>query len=221
MNQSATIYLDLKHYFYVYSRCSESSRPEATALKDFLSVEEVKVMCLFLSLPPSMENIIDNLSTKENVKFADVNKRLLDLSATKITSIPSSNKAYSVENTNTRGEKILECTWCKKHGGKYKGHVHSKCLKLQKHLEQKSKNQNKQKFNDVNRAHIAMDSSEDSLSNIKYADIGHDKAFLAAHSTSPSFWILDSGCSAHMISRKDLLSNIVPNNGIVNLANGM
>ena len=70
-------------FSHVYSRCSESSRPEATALKDFLSVEEVKVMCLFLSLPPSMENIIDNLSTKENVKFADVNKRLLDLSATK------------------------------------------------------------------------------------------------------------------------------------------
>ena len=66
-----------------------------------------------------------------------------------------------------------------------------------------------------------MDSSGDSLSNIKYADIGHDRAFLAAHSTSPSFWILDSGCSAHMISRKDLLSNIVPNNGIVTLANGM
>ncbi|KAI0994768.1 hypothetical protein K3495_g13414 [Podosphaera aphanis] len=62
-----------------HARCSESKRPEATALRSFLAVEEVKIMCLFLSLPSSFENIIDNLSTKEKLQYTDVNNRLLDL----------------------------------------------------------------------------------------------------------------------------------------------
>ena len=66
-------------YAHVYLRCSNSSRPEAIALRSFLTVEQVKVMYLFLSLPASFNNIIDNLSTKEELKFADVNRRLLDV----------------------------------------------------------------------------------------------------------------------------------------------
>ncbi|KAI0991728.1 hypothetical protein K3495_g16459, partial [Podosphaera aphanis] len=82
---------------HLYSRCCISSRPEAAALRVFLSVEEVKIMCLFLSFPPSFENVIDNLSTKENLRYADVNNRLLDLSSNKSSTSPSaasSSKAY-------------------------------------------------------------------------------------------------------------------------------
>ena len=57
---------------HVLLRFSELKCGTAIALKAFLSVEDVKVMCLFRSLPSSMENIIDNLSTKKNVKYADV-----------------------------------------------------------------------------------------------------------------------------------------------------
>lgn len=34
-------------FCHIYSRCAESTRPEAIALKSFLSVEQVKVMCPF------------------------------------------------------------------------------------------------------------------------------------------------------------------------------
>ena len=66
-------------FSHIFSRCSESSRQEAIALKNFLSVEEVKVMCLFRSLPPSLDNVVDNLSTKDHLTYSIVNKRLLDL----------------------------------------------------------------------------------------------------------------------------------------------
>jgi hypothetical protein len=66
-------------YQHILSRCYESKRAEAKALNSFLSIEEVKVMCLFRSLPPSLENVVDNISTKENLHFSDVNKRPLDL----------------------------------------------------------------------------------------------------------------------------------------------
>ncbi|KAI0997672.1 hypothetical protein K3495_g10516 [Podosphaera aphanis] len=51
-------------------------------------------MYLFLSLPNSFNNIIDNLTTKDVLEFADFNRRLLDLNAIKPLDTPSSSKAY-------------------------------------------------------------------------------------------------------------------------------
>ncbi|KAI1000253.1 hypothetical protein K3495_g7950 [Podosphaera aphanis] len=124
---------------HLHSRCCESVRPEAKALKTFLSVEEVKIMCLFRSLPSSLENVIDNLSTKDNIKNADVNKRLLDLHSTKLPiNNSSSSKAYftTKDNSGKGKERQKECNWCKKLGFYYKGHVHSECRKLKAHKEQ-------------------------------------------------------------------------------------
>ena len=51
-------------------------------------------------------------------------------------------------------------------------------------------------------------------------EFGSDKAFLCSKTGGLSYWILDSGCSAHMTSRKELLNSIKPHKGIVTLANG-
>jgi hypothetical protein len=66
-------------YQHILSRCAGSKRAEAKALHGFLAIEEVKIMCLFRSRPQSLENIVDNLPTKESLKYADVNKWLMDL----------------------------------------------------------------------------------------------------------------------------------------------
>jgi hypothetical protein len=55
-------------YQYIFSRCYESKCAEAIALYSFLSIEEIKVIWLFRSLPSSLENVLDNISTKENIK---------------------------------------------------------------------------------------------------------------------------------------------------------
>lgn len=57
-------------YAHIYSRCANSSRPKAVALRNFLSVKQVKIMYLFLSLPSSYNNIIDNLTTKEVLRYS-------------------------------------------------------------------------------------------------------------------------------------------------------
>ncbi|KAI0999309.1 hypothetical protein K3495_g8886 [Podosphaera aphanis] len=123
-------------YAHIYSCCANSSRPEAIALRSFLSVEQVKVMYLFLSLPPSFNNIIDNLTPKDSLKYADVNRRLLDLNAIKPLDAPTTAKAYFENEKSTKGEKIPECTYCKKHEGNYKGHAYNEYRKLQAFLEQ-------------------------------------------------------------------------------------
>ncbi|KHJ35040.1 hypothetical protein EV44_g1498 [Erysiphe necator] len=201
-------------YSHIYSRCSGSTRPEAIALRNFLSVEQVKVMYLFLSLPASYNNIIDNLTTKETLRFADVNRRLLDLNSIKPLDVPSSSKAYFGNGKPINDNKILECTYCKKHGGKYMGHIHNNCRKLQKHLDQKSKNKS-QSIPQRNKANAVMIPDED-----LFDVILNDKAFLTCSTNSSSSWILDSGCFAHMTSRKELLSPLNHHKGVVTIANG-
>ncbi|KAI0993000.1 hypothetical protein K3495_g15184, partial [Podosphaera aphanis] len=205
-------------YAHIYSRCANSSRPEAVALRSFLSVDQVKVMYLFLSLPPSFNNIIDNLTTKENLRFADANRRLLDLNSVKQHDVPSSAKAYLGNERPINDSKTLECTYCKKHGGYYKGHVFNKCRKLQDHLEQKSKDKGKWVPN-RNKANAAVLPDED-LSDVIPSSTTNDKAFLSSIADVSSLWILDSGCSAHMTSRKELLTSLEPHRGVVTIANG-
>lgn len=54
-------------YSHICFRCSSSARPEAIALWNFLSVEQLKVLYLFLSLPTSFKNVNNNLDTKETL----------------------------------------------------------------------------------------------------------------------------------------------------------
>ncbi|KAI0999498.1 hypothetical protein K3495_g8700 [Podosphaera aphanis] len=205
-------------YAHIYSRFAISSRPEAVALRSFLSVEQVKVMYLFLSLPPWFNNIIDNPTTKDSLKCADVNRRLLDLNAIRPLDAPTTAKAYFGNEKSTKGEKIPECTYCKKNREKYKGNIYNKCRKLQAFLEQKSNDKGKSvlKYNKVNVVYVPNDElSEVILSNTLY-----DKAFLSTSTNLTLSWILDSGCLAHMTSQKELFNNLQPHKGVVTIANG-
>lgn len=96
-------------YFHIYIRCSGST-PEAIVLQNFLSVEQVKVMDLFLSLPPSYNNMIDNLTTKEDLRFANVNRRLLDMNSSKLNGNSTSSKAHFGNEKSNNKDKVKECT---------------------------------------------------------------------------------------------------------------
>ena len=214
-------------FSHIFSRCSESSRQEAIALKNFLSVEEVKVMCLFRSLPPSLDNVVDNLSTKDHLTYSIVNKRLLDLQHSRYAIDNSSSKAYAIGKPkgNFKGnsfskysDKVLECTWCKKYGDDYVGHTHTRCQKLQNYQKQKAKR--KRASRDGNKAHLASGPSVISSEDSGISDLSEHKAFSSSSSILPRHWILDSGCTAHMTSRKELLTSIKPHRGLVTVANG-
>lgn len=205
-------------YARFYSRCASSSRPEAVALRSFLSVDQVKAMYLFLSLPYSFNNIIDNLTTKEDLIFADVNRRLLDLNSIKPIDTPSNSKAYFGNNSPSNDKIPLECNYCRKHGVNYKDHVHNKCRKLQVYLEQKSKSKGKAKIK-LNKSNAAVIPDEN-ITDIIDSDKTYNKAFLSGNTRLSSSWVLDSGCSAHMTSQKDSLKSLQNHNGVVTLVNG-
>ncbi|KAI1000916.1 hypothetical protein K3495_g7285 [Podosphaera aphanis] len=145
-------------------------------------------MCLLLSLPALYENIIDNLSTKEKLQFADVNNRLLDLTKNKSSTMSSAtSKAYSTSEVKPQKGGKRECTWCKKHGGRYQGHYHTECRKLKAHLENNpsSKGKGKERTSTMKNEKaykVTETSSPDETSDITFAEY---KAF-SAFSSRPS-----------------------------------
>jgi hypothetical protein len=175
-------------------------------------------MCLFCSLPQSLENVVNNLSTKESLKYVDVNKRLMDLQTTRsIASSSTSSKAYIAKTE----PKQKECTWYNKQGhNRYTGHVHTDYRKLKAHKES---NAGKSKDNESNnKANVASTSQPDNSQNSPTAsDFAIEKAFIAQYpSASTTTWILDSACTAHMTAQKELFTKISPHGGCVTVSTG-
>lgn len=208
---------------HIISRCSQSKRPESKALKDFLSVEQVRTMCLFRSLPPSMENVVDNLSTKDGLKYADISAHLFDLISKKTSSIPPPSKAYFSSNNFGKGKGknkgIKECNLCKKNGLPYKGHEHREYRNL-KEMKESSRGRASEctrpsnSVNAVSNPHITND-------HCGASHVISENAFRASTSPAPSHWILDFGCTTHMTSCKDLFSSINRQKGTVTVASGV
>lgn len=88
-------------------RSLSSTSGVANAFQDVTLSDEVKGAFLLLSLPESMNNIIDNLVTKDLIKYQDIQPKLLDLSADRNV-IENENKAYPSTN-----QEPIECSWCK------------------------------------------------------------------------------------------------------------
>jgi hypothetical protein len=76
-----------------------------------------------------MENIVDNLQTKEDLTYDQVYQKLMDLGISK----DDDNKAYKVtDKGQTHQVGTKECSYCKKQYPKSKaiGHTWNECNKL-------------------------------------------------------------------------------------------
>ncbi|POS88117.1 hypothetical protein EPUL_001091 [Erysiphe pulchra] len=164
-------------YAHIYSCCA-NSRPEALALRSFFAVEQ-------------------------ELKYAEVNVRLIEMGTRQQNDTSNTSTAYFGNSNSVKEKGIKECTYCKKNGDNYIGHVFNNCRKLQKY---KNKEKEKERFYD--NANIAATSHE-ILPEIISSETTFVKAFAVPNSTS-SDWILDSGCSAHMTLRQDLPHSLNP-----------
>jgi hypothetical protein len=91
---------------------------------------------------------VDNLTTKEDLTFADVKKRLIDMSptiqGTSETALNTVQQKGNKKNKKTKKtdnkSEAKDCTWCAKHNpGMSLGHTWNDCDRLKKHNEEKKK----------------------------------------------------------------------------------
>jgi len=108
--------------------------------------------------------VIDNLTTKDSLSYADVKQLLMDIDTSEIednsalfVSKPSGNKkkgkktSKSGNSKNSSSSSPKTCTWCKKHNpGKSEGHTWNKCFRLQKMTKEKKEKEEKDKAEEAN-----------------------------------------------------------------------
>ncbi|OTA04158.1 hypothetical protein A9Z42_0047180 [Trichoderma parareesei] len=89
-----------------------------------------------------MDTVVNNLSTQNIIKFAEIKFKMLDianqraqLTDDKVFYTKSAGKA--TRRQPTPRSSCIECTWCRKHNLSFVGHVYTDCHKLAEHKKQK------------------------------------------------------------------------------------
>jgi len=147
------------------------------SLKPFFESDIIKAGCLLIALPSTYDSIIDNIQTKDTYKYDEIMATLLSLKSSNADSAKAlaainkrsgnnnrgggSNSSYRKQQNPTGVGKTQppgkgDCSWCKKHGFPYTGHVHYQCHRLKEHQQQ----QNNQV--DKGKASIAFESAIES-----------------------------------------------------------
>jgi len=135
------------------STATTTSKPWIQGLQLAFSDAEFKAHLLLRTLPPNMDNIVDNLLTKETLSYTDVWTKLLDLShdtpagsALATYQKPPKKSTNKGKNTaSSSGSSSLrpgippakECSYCWKRHLHSKGHQHTECAVLKKAFEEK------------------------------------------------------------------------------------
>jgi hypothetical protein len=111
------------------------------ALRPLAQSPKVKAAFILTSLPSLLDNVVDNLTTKEGLIYDDVCERLMDLVSTSKKIIEEDKALYGKAKGNKRSnkeskgnEKEVYCTVCKDNGKKervWQSH-HTKHCKLKK-----------------------------------------------------------------------------------------
>jgi len=139
------------------STATTTSKLWIQSLQLAFSDAEFKAHLLLRTLPPNMDNIVDNLLTKETLSYTDVWTKLLDLShdptpaGSALASYQKPPKKstqkgkYTASASTSSGSSSLrpgippakECSYCWKRHLPSKGHQHTECAVLKKAFEEK------------------------------------------------------------------------------------
>ncbi|KAK4081277.1 uncharacterized protein Triagg1_2809 [Trichoderma aggressivum f. europaeum] len=147
-NEDLVQHLDAFHQTWVNMerRCRTSEHELAKNLLAVFSSQSIKGLFFLSTLPESMDNVVDNLSTRGVNKFVDIEPKMFDIAYRRQQ--PMDEKALYTKTagkrTNPRSATNNdECTWCRKHNLAFVGHVYTNCHKLADFKKQKDKNKNK------------------------------------------------------------------------------
>jgi len=206
----------------LHLRCSTATSSDRYTLPfAFQSVFEspkAKAAILLRSLPESMNNIVDNLQTKEDLTYDHVYNKLMDLKVP--TAVNSAdNKAYKSADVRGKGMETRrepsskgpsattkECTYCKKHfqTARSEGHTWNECSKL------KAANLKNKEKKTVNSAKIGKEETPEPVSTLS--------STRTTTKVSPyPRWVIDTGASSHMTNNSDLFIDFETIKGTVRL----
>lgn len=187
-------------------RTAKTSKEDSDSLEAVLrplaNSPRAKGSLFLTTLPEELDNIVDNLKTKQNLTYDDVCSRLLELSLNSTTNndinkayVSKQKKDYKVNDFKPKVKK--ECSFCKSKKKWYKGHTLENC-------------RNKKKEENAN----IVNSSENECNDI-------DIAFPASTSyRTNNKWIFDTGATSHMTGNEQVFDNLRPYEGIVRLGDG-
>jgi len=185
------------------SKASDSTSHDAleAVLLPLANSAVAKGAFFLTSLPTSLDNVVDNLTTKELATYMDVCAKLLDLYPQEQPA--DTNTAFATTSPNKsdrirrKDEKI--CTYCKSKGFRGIGHLVVDC---------------RTKKRDIGGKVSAATAMDDVNLNIGYAFTAMESDF------PPDSWILDSGASSHMTPHQSRITNSQPVKVMVTIGNG-
>ncbi len=140
-----------KEWRRMRQRCTEakSSSSSATLASLYLPIfsnDHAKAVNLFFALPSSYDNVVDNLTSKtKDVSYDEAHQRLTALkSSNEETPASASRVSAGGSKSNNRASPSSSagadwCTWCKKQGLHFEGHVWTDCKGLKKSQADKKK----------------------------------------------------------------------------------
>jgi len=203
----------------LHLRCSTASSTDRYTLRfvfqNVFESPEAKAAILLHSLPESMNYIVDNLQTKEDLTYHHVYNKLMDLKIP--TAVNSAdNKVYKSADVKGKGKELRrepsrkgpkalpkECSYCKKHypTARSDGHTWNECVKL------KAANlKNKEKRT----AKSAKEETPEPVSTLS-------SVRTTTKISSYPRWVIDTGASSHMTNNLDLFINFETVKGAVML----
>ena len=182
--------------------------PYRIAFHTYLTHDKARRDFLLAFIKNHHKNIVDNLTTKDDLSYSDVLKRLRELDdggdikeisdvALTTSTTNKKNKRKKKDDQPKPDKDQKDCSYCRKHSpGRSSGHTWQDCRKLKADRENK-------KIED------AKVMEEEDVSN---------PTSIALHLTSlptPTSWIFDTAASSHMTSNKDLFDRLQPHHRIV------
>ncbi|KAI1001629.1 hypothetical protein K3495_g6574 [Podosphaera aphanis] len=190
------------------NRSSSAKTPLAKIFRDLTHSEEAKGAFLLSSLPPSFDNIVENLLIKELTSYDDVSVKLMDMSISREITITDDNRALVTHDANQSNPSDLICTYCKARDRQYTGHTYKTCNFLhERHLKKKEMK---------NSAKLAKQLHDNNVTFEKDRELYRPDTSFVANFQSKSKntgWVFDTGASAHMTGCKSDFDKLTPFQG--------
>jgi Reverse transcriptase (RNA-dependent DNA polymerase)/gag-polypeptide of LTR copia-type/Integrase core domain len=212
-------------------RVKSSTNTIAKAMAGALNSDELKGTFFLTTLPPDLDNVVDNLATREVTDFETIRSKLVDMldargSADEALAVTNAGKTPKPGSPNSSGKSDRECTYCKKRGFNAKGHLWKDCRKLKRAQDEEDKTKkssdNTPKATKSKQQEAKANAVEEVQADIEDAVLVASDSVLSSLSSAipPTPWIFDTGATRHVSGFRSDFVELSPCTGSLTIADG-